>query len=143
MEVGEVNESDPVLALEHTRALSRIEDEGAFDFLVAVEVGVPMQAEIMAGCQAGFKLEGIVGNEDGLPGPSDFQGAVDQLYSILPGRSLEAWPFPLVIVPVDAVERHGQGRERVENLGLGDVAGMDDAIDSASLEDFDDPADTA
>ena len=65
MEVGEVNESDPVLAVEHTRALSRIEDEGAFDFLVAVEVGVPMQAEIMAGCQAGFKLEGIVGNEDG------------------------------------------------------------------------------
>jgi hypothetical protein len=142
MEVVQVNESDPVLALEHTRALSRVEDEGAFDFFVAVEVGVSMQAENMAGCQAGFKVKGVVGDEDGLPGPSDFQGAVDQLHSILPGRSIKSWPFALVVVPVDTVERHGQGRERIENLGLGDIAGMDDAIDSASLEDFDDPIDT-
>ncbi len=142
VEVDEVDESDPVLALKHARALSGAEDQSAVDFFVAVEVGVSMETKNVVGGQEGFEVQWIVGNEDGLPRPSHFEGAIDQLNSMPTGRALQARSLPLVIVPVDAVEGHGQGRERIENLGLGDIAGMYHAIHSASLKNFDDPLDT-
>ena len=58
--------------------------------------------------------------------------------AVLVDRGLERVSLQ-VVVAEDAEERRVKGRQRVERLCLGDVAGVDDPVDARVIEQFHDP----
>ncbi len=143
MQGSEIDQTDPIMALERPGAFPGAEDQGLPEFLLPIEVSVSMQRQSVMGLEGFLDFQGVVGDQDMPAGPMHLEGRVVEKHAMTSCDSVEMRSLPMVVIAENAVDGQLQGREGLQDLGLGDVAGMHHPIDRMALEDFHDSSDTS
>ena len=116
----------------------RIEDQRRALMLVSMPVCVSVENEIEVFGEFARCFFRIVNDQDASPCPFDRARWIREVHSELGGLGREALSFVLVVISKYTEERDVQSRKPLEDVGLGDVAGMNDAFDPSLLKERDD-----
>ena len=92
----------------------------------------------MLRAQKAVELQRVVHHGDAPAMPVQFQRRVGKLEAVGGNGPIQALALQ-VIVAENAVQGRFEVGEDVQGLGLGDVAGVNDALDAGSVEQFNDP----
>jgi hypothetical protein len=139
----EVDDPDRVQAADDPGAFPGIEDHGLPHEFPAEQMCMTVEGKIVMVLKMPIEFSWVVDDDDSSAMPIKLEGAVEKLDSVPLSPGLERLSFPFIIVSKDSRERGAKPRHRVDYLALGDVAGVDHAIDREFIEDLDDLRDVS
>ena len=108
---------------------------------VPMPVGMSVKNEVEVGREVLGCLFGVVDDHDSAAGPINDSGWIRKVHSVSFGFVFEPPPFAEIVISVYAEKGNLERCEMFEDLGLRDVACVNDSFDVLGAKEFDDSLD--